>query len=139
MVKPDFIFGFNVKINFGVKTIRLLVNDGRVSKSINSLEHRCNVVCVSLFYCYYNGFYSCKIRTLVFENHVFLGNTRLSGRTHRYVIDWPVNCFADISFFYPNYLFVENLSCTDKKALNTEKSSQITKLIQIKYTKLKVL
>ena len=32
------------------------VNDGRVSNSIVSLEHRCNLAYVSLFYRYYNGF-----------------------------------------------------------------------------------
>ena len=35
----------------------------------------CNVIYVSLFNSYYNGFCSNKIRELVLENHVFLLNT----------------------------------------------------------------
>ena len=58
---------------------------------ILSLEHRCNVACVSLFYRYYNGFCANKIRSLISENHVFLPNTHLSRRTHPYVVDRPVN------------------------------------------------
>ena len=34
---------------------KLLINDNRVSNSIDSFEHRRNVACVSLFYRYYNG------------------------------------------------------------------------------------
>ena len=59
----------------------------RVSNSIDSLEHRCNLACVSLFYCYYN----CKITGLIAVNHVFLCSTRLSCQSHSYVVDWPVD------------------------------------------------
>ena len=65
-------------------------NDGRVSNSIGSWEHRCNFACVSWFYRYYNGFCSSKIRRLIAVNHVFLCNTHLSWQAHSYVVDWPV-------------------------------------------------
>ena len=66
-------------------------NDSRVSNSIDALEHRCNLSCVSLFYRYYIGFCSSKIRGFIALNHVFLYNARLSWEAHSYVADWPVN------------------------------------------------
>ena len=66
------------------------VNDGRLSNSINSLEHRCNLARISLFYCNYNGFCLSKIRGLIAVNHVFLCNTRLSWQAHLYVLDCPL-------------------------------------------------
>ena len=53
---------------------KFIVNNGRVFNSIDSLEHCCNVACVSLFYRYYNRFCSSEIRGLIPENHVFLHN-----------------------------------------------------------------
>ena len=50
--------------------------NGRVFNSIDLLEHRCNLACVSLFYRYYSGFWPSKIRRLTPMNHVFLWNTR---------------------------------------------------------------
>ena len=54
-------------------------------------ERSCNVTCVSLFYHYYNRFFSNDISELITENHVFLCNTRLFRQTHPFVVDWPVN------------------------------------------------
>ena len=59
------------------------VNDDRVSNSIDSLEHRCNLACVSLFYSYYNGLCSSKIRGLPPVNHVFVFGRSVSG-SHSY-------------------------------------------------------
>ena len=56
-----------------------------------SLEYRCNLACVSLFYRYYNGFYSDKIRGLIHVNHLFLCNTSHSWLKHSYVVHWPVD------------------------------------------------
>ena len=60
---------------------KLLVNDGR----IDTLEHRCNVACFSLFYRNYKQFYSSEISRLIPENHVFLRNVHLSRRADLYV------------------------------------------------------
>ena len=49
---------------------KVLINDNRVSNCIDSLEHRRNVACVSLFYRYYNGRCSQEIRSLVADNHI---------------------------------------------------------------------
>ena len=65
--------------------------DGRVSNSIDTLEHRCNLDCVSLFYRYYNGFCLSKISGLMAVNHELLCNTRLSWQGHTYMVDWPVD------------------------------------------------
>ena len=54
------------------------VNDWRVSNSIDSLKHRCNLVCVSLSHRYYKVFFLSKIMKLIAVNHVFLCNSRLS-------------------------------------------------------------
>ena len=51
----------------------------------------CNVACASLFYHYYNRFFSNDISELISENHVFLCNIRLSQLAHPYVVDWPVD------------------------------------------------
>ena len=57
------------------KRAKLLVNDGRLSNSIDLLEHRCNVACVSLFNHYYNQFCKSEISGLIAENHGFLRYT----------------------------------------------------------------
>ena len=69
----------------------MLVNDGKVSNYIDSLEYRCNMVCVSLLYRSYNRFYSSEISEIIPENHVFLRNTHLFRRPYPYVIDRPVD------------------------------------------------
>ena len=69
----------------------MLANDGKVSNSINSLEQRCNMVCVSLFYRSYNRFFSIKINGLIPENHVVLRNTWHSLLAYPYVVDCPVD------------------------------------------------
>ena len=55
------------------------------------IGNRCNLSCVSLFYCYYNGFCSNKIKGLISVNHIFLRNSRLYWQAHTYVVDWPVD------------------------------------------------
>lgn len=82
--------------------VKVLINDSRVSNSIDSLEHRRNVACVSLFYRYYNGRCSREIRGLVPDNHIFLRGTRTSRRAHPFVVDCPVNRtmhYRENSFF----------------------------------------
>ena len=70
---------------------KVLINDNRVSNSIDLLEHRRNVACVSLWYRYYNGRSSCEIRELVPDNHMFLRSTRTSRRAYPIVVDCAVN------------------------------------------------
>ena len=60
--------------------------------SIYSLEHHCNVACVSQFYCYQNRFHSNDRSCLITENHVFLRSTCLSRWAHPYMVDWSVDC-----------------------------------------------
>ena len=67
-----------------------------ISNSIDSLQYRCTLVCVSLFYYYYNRFCSNEISGFISENHMFLCNTRLSRRALSYVVNWSV----DRSIFY---------------------------------------
>ena len=69
----------------------VLINDSRVSNSIDSLEHCRKVACVSLFCRYYNGRSSRNIWGLVPNNHIFLRSTRISRRAHPFVVDCPVN------------------------------------------------
>ena len=79
-----------------------LIGDSRVSNSIDSLEHRRSVGCVTLFYRYFNGFCSDEIRDLVPETRTFSRNTRASSRAHPFVVDWPVNRtthYRENSFF----------------------------------------
>ena len=65
----------------------------RVSNSSDSLELRCNVTCIVLFYCYYNEFFSSEIREIVPEDHVtlvFLGeHLRLLS-----IGRWIVHCIC---------------------------------------------
>ena len=69
----------------------VLINDNRLSNSIDSLDHRRNVARVSLFYRYYNRRYSREIRGLVSGNHIFLRSTCTSRRAHPFVVDCAVN------------------------------------------------
>ena len=78
-------------IQFSWSVPHFEVNDGRVSKSIDSLEHLSNVACVSQFYSYYNGFCLSKITGLIPVNYVFPCSTRHSWRAHSYVVDWPLH------------------------------------------------
>ena len=61
------------------------VNDGRVSNMTDSLEHRCNLTCVSLSYRYYNGFSSRQTRELIPMTFIFLSNTRLFWQAHSFL------------------------------------------------------
>ena len=61
------------------------------SNSIDSLEHRCNMACVSLFYPYYNRRFSREIRGLVPDNPIFLRSTRTPRRAYPFVVDCAVN------------------------------------------------
>ena len=58
---------------------------------MDSLVHRRNVTCCSLFYLNYNGFCCSKIQKLVSENHVSLHRTQLSRRAQPFVDGWLVN------------------------------------------------
>ena len=66
---------------------KVLINDNKISNSIDSMEHCHNVACVSLFYRYYNGRCSHEIRGLIPDNHIFLRSTRTSLRAHPFVVD----------------------------------------------------
>ena len=68
-----------------------LINDNSVSNSIDSLEHRRNVGCVTLLYQYYNGISAAEISELIPRARVFVRNTRLSSRSHPFVVDCPVD------------------------------------------------
>ena len=84
------------------KRTKLFVHDGKISNSIDSLKHRCNVACASLFYRYYKRFCSGEIKGLIAQNHVILRKTRLSRRAHPYVVYWPLNrtiSYGQNSFF----------------------------------------
>lgn len=52
--------------------------------SFISLEHRLNVACVSVFYCYYNGFCSGELENFTSWIYDFL------RRAHLFVVDWPI-------------------------------------------------
>ena len=69
------------------KRAKVLINDNRVSNSTDSLEHRYNVACVSLFIgkCFH------EIKGLVPDNHIFLHSTCTSCRAHPFVVDCAVN------------------------------------------------
>ena len=71
--------------------MKVLINDNRVSNSNDSLQHRRNVACVSLFYRYYNGRFSRELRGLIRDNHIFLYSARTSCRAHLFVVDSAVN------------------------------------------------
>lgn len=51
-----------------------------------------SAVCVTLFYRYYNEFYSDEIWELVSVNSLFLHDTPLSSTVHLFVLDLPINC-----------------------------------------------
>ena len=70
---------------------KVLINDNRISNSVDSLENHRNVAYVSLFSRYYNGRYYREIKGLVPENHIFLCSTRTSRRSHPFMIDCTVN------------------------------------------------
>ncbi|XP_065363465.1 uncharacterized protein LOC135956806 [Calliphora vicina] len=81
---------------------KVLIGDSRVSNSIDSLERRRNVGCVSLFYRYYNGMCSDEIRELVPDTRSFSRNTRSSVRAHPFVVYWSVDRtthYRENSFF----------------------------------------
>ena len=65
---------------------KVLINDSWTSKSNDSLEHWFIVACISLFYGYYNGFWSWERRELCIPY-----NIRLSLRAHSFAVDWPVD------------------------------------------------
>ena len=71
--------------------VDFVVNDARIFNSIDSLEYRCKFACILLFYRYYSGFCSSKIRGLIPVNHVFPCNTHLSWQAHSYVVYWPAD------------------------------------------------
>ncbi|XP_065368895.1 uncharacterized protein LOC135961328 [Calliphora vicina] len=76
---------------------KVLIGDNTVSNSIDYLEHRRNVGCVSLFYRYYN-----EITELVPDTRSFSRNTHLSAGAHPFVVDWSVNRtthYRENSFF----------------------------------------
>ena len=50
--------------------VKLLINDTKVSICIDSLEHHCNVVCVSLFHLNFNEMYAREIKGSVSKNHM---------------------------------------------------------------------
>ena len=62
-----------------------------INDSIDSLDHHYNLSYVSLFYHYYNGFCSSKIRGIILVSYVFPCNTRLYWQAHSYVVNWPVD------------------------------------------------
>ena len=81
---------------------KVLTDDKWVSKSIDSLQHRLNVACVSMFYRYYNVRSSCEVKGLISDNHIFLCSTRTSRRAHSFVLDCAVNRtmhYRENSFF----------------------------------------
>ena len=60
--------------------VYFIVNNGRLSNPIDSLEYRCNFACVLLFYRYYSGFCLIKIWGLIpVPNHIFVCNTVFLG------------------------------------------------------------
>ena len=86
------------------------VIDSRVPNAIDSVEYRCNLACVSLFYRYYNGFCSSK-RGLICRIHVFLCNIRLPWQAHSYVVDWLVDRTLSDRQNLSDYSYVELQSC----------------------------
>ena len=89
------------------ESAKVLINDNRVFNTIDLLEHRRNVACVSLFHRYYNGRCSCEIRSLVPDNHIFLRSTRIFRRAHPFVVDCPVNR----TIHYRENLFFARTAC----------------------------
>ena len=88
----------------------MLINDNRVSNSIDSLEHRRNVACVSLFSRYYNVRYSREIRGLIPDNHIVLRSTHTSRRAYPFVVDCalkPHNALPGKFIFCPHCSLME--------------------------------
>lgn len=52
------------------ETVKVLINDCRMSNFNNSLKHCHNMACVSLFYLYNSGLYPCELENFVQENHI---------------------------------------------------------------------
>lgn len=110
-----YVLTFFLRIQEGAK---VLIKSSRVSNPIESLDHCCNVSCVSLFYCYWCTFFSSEIRRHVAQNRVFLRSTylSLSFRTRTIVVDWPMvrklhykqNLFISLTICMWNstYLFI---------------------------------
>ncbi|XP_065365379.1 uncharacterized protein LOC135958403 [Calliphora vicina] len=85
------------------ESAKVLNDHSRVSSSIDSLEHRRNVGCVSLFYRYYNDMCSAEIRELVPETP--------TARADQYVVDWTVD---RISHYRENSFFNRNVCMWNK-------------------------
>ena len=79
------------KVYFEASWSKFLINGNRVTNLINSLDHRCNVACSSLFYRYHKGRSSREIWGLVADSHVFLFSTRTSRSAHPFVVDCTLN------------------------------------------------
>ena len=85
----------------------VLINDNRVSNSIDSWDHRRNVARVSLFYRYYNGRCIREIRGLVPDNHIFLRSIRISRRAHPFMIDYKTaQCITGKTHFHFHSFFI---------------------------------
>ena len=72
-----------------------------VASSITSLGHRRNVSCIVLFYKYYFGKCSSGLSELIPPHQVFGRNTRLSERSHAYI----VATMSHITTYRENSLF----------------------------------
>lgn len=83
------------KLAFPVKA---LIGDIGLSNKLDSLEHRRNMGCISLFH--YNRMCSAEIREFVPNTHSFIGNTRSSRRAYLFVTDWSITThYRKKSFF----------------------------------------
>lgn len=72
---------------------KLLINDSRVSNTIDLLKRYRNVACASLFYRYFNGFYFRKINWLALYNGLYVF---LAKKIHIWLIgQWIVHCTTD--------------------------------------------
>ena len=77
----------------------LLVSDGRVVNSIDSLEHCCNVTILSLLQ---PVLLERNKWTYSRESCIFRCNISRSRSAHTYLVDWPVDCtipYGQNSFF----------------------------------------
>lgn len=80
----------------------MLIDDGRVSNSIDSLKHRRDVGCVALFYRYFHGRCSAEIRGLIPSVQLFSRTTRLSRGAHPFHVVTTfqrTTHYRDSSFF----------------------------------------
>ena len=68
----------------------MLVNDSRISNSMDSLEQSHNVACVPLYHRYYKGSCFREIRFPIIT-YFYVLSTRTSCKAHPFVIDCPVN------------------------------------------------